>query len=640
MDPVTGSVSIDAQNIMPIIKKWLYSDKDIFIREVVSNACDAITKLRLVDYKLAENCSVHVEVDKAAKTLRFIDDGVGMTQEEVEKNINQVAFSGAKSFLEEYAKDEDKENSGIIGHFGLGFYSVFMVADKVTIDTLSFREGATPVRWESADGMSFTMTDSDRTTRGTTITLYINDAEEEFLNYWRVHEVLERYCSFMAYPIYLEEIKPEEEKKQDEAEATVTDENGEVVKPEGEAEAKEEAAKPEPKPINDTTPLYVKAPQDCTDEDYKAFYRKVFHEYEDPLFWIHLNVDYPFKLKGILYFPKLKEQFGGIEGQIKLYSGQVFVADNIKEVIPEWLMLLKGVIDCADFPLNVSRSFLQNDGYVRRISTHITKKVADKLTGMFKTEREAFEGFWPDIHPFIKYGMMRDEKFAERMKDCVLFKTTEGKFLTLAEYKERNGEKLSNKMVYTSDAARQDAAIRLFTERGIDVAVLDHAIDVNFVSYMEYSGDPESKFKFCRVDAELESLTSSEEAPALDADKLTALMREAVGKDDLAVEVKPLTNDKVPVMLIEDEQVRRFNDMGRIYGRSEYTMPAKYNVVLNSRSATVQKLAGREKDERSVLLARQLYDLAELSRQPLEAEQMTEFIRRSMEIVDLAAGME
>ena len=637
MDPVTGSVSIDAQNIMPIIKKWLYSDKDIFIREVVSNACDAITKLRLVDYKLAENCSVHVEVDKAAKTLRFIDDGVGMTREEVEKNINQVAFSGAKSFLEEYAKDEDKENSGIIGHFGLGFYSVFMVADKVTIDTLSFREGAAPVHWESADGMSFTMSDSDRTTRGTTITLSIHDAEEEFLNYWRVHEVLERYCSFMAYPIYLEEIKPEEEKKQDEAEATVTDENGEVVKTEG--EEKEEAAKPEPKPINDTTPLYVKAPQDCTDEDYKAFYRKVFHEYEDPLFWIHLNVDYPFKLKGILYFPKLKEQFGGIEGQIKLYSGQVFVADNIKEVIPEWLMLLKGVIDCADFPLNVSRSFLQNDGYVRRISTHITKKVADKLTGMFKTEREAYEGFWPDIHPFIKYGMMRDEKFAERMKDCVLFKTTEGKFLTLAEYKERNGEKLSNKMVYTSDAARQDAAIRLFTERGIDVAVLDQAIDVNFVSYMEYSATAGENFKFCRVDAELESLTAEGEAEALDQDKLTALIREAAGKDDLTVEVKPLANESIPLMLIEDEQTRRFNDMGRIYGRSEYTMPAKYSVVLNSRNKTVKKLASREKDERSLLLTRQLYDLAELSRQPLEAEQMTEFIRRSMEIVDIASEL-
>ena len=620
MNPIMGNVSIDAQNIMPIIKKWLYSDKDIFIREVVSNACDAITKLRMVDYKLAEGCSVRVEVDKAAKVLRFIDDGVGMTLEEVERNINQVAFSGAKSFLEEYAKDEDKENSGIIGHFGLGFYSVFMVADKVTIDTLSFRDGAQAVRWESEDGMAFTMSESERTTRGTTITLYVNDAEEEFLNYWRVHEVLERYCSFMAYPIYLKEIKDEDVK----------------VSGEGEAEKTEEKAET---PINDVAPLYVKAPQDCTDDDYKAFYRKVFHEYEDPLFWIHLNVDYPFKLKGILYFPKLKEQFGGIEGQIKLYSGQVFVADNIKEVIPEFLMLLKGVIDCADFPLNVSRSFLQNDGYVRRISTHITKKVADKLTGMFKTERESYEGFWPDIHPFIKYGVMRDEKFAERMKDCLLFKTTEGKFLTLEEYKRANGEKLENKMVYTSDAARQDAAIRLFTERGIDVAVMEHAIDVNFVSYMEYSAGADNKFRFCRVDAELDSLTSEEAAESIDSEKLTGLIREAAGKDDLDVSVKPLANETIPLMLIEDEQTRRFNDMGRIYGRSEYSMPAKYSVVLNSRSRTVRKLAEREKDERSLLLSRQLMDLAELSRQPLEAEKMTEFIRRSMEIVEMAAQL-
>ena len=638
MEPIQGNVSIDAQNIMPVIKKWLYSDKDIFIREVVSNGCDAITKLRMVDYRLAEGCSIRVEVDKAAKELRFIDDGVGMTEEEVKTNINQVAFSGAKSFLEEYAKTEGKdgEENGIIGHFGLGFYSVFMVADKVSIDTLSFREGAKAVHWESEDGMAFSMSDSDRTERGTTITLHIMDAEEEFLNVWRVREVLDRYCSFMAVPIYLKEIKtPEELERERKAEEERRKERAEK----GEAEDAGEAPKPEEKPINDTRPLYTKAPQDCTDEEYKEFYRKVFHEYEDPLFWIHLNVDYPFKLKGILYFPKLKEQFGGIEGQIKLYSGQVFVADNIKEVIPEFLMLLKGVIDCADFPLNVSRSFLQNDGYVRRISTHITKKVADKLTGMFKTEREAYEGFWPDIHPFIKYGVMRDEKFAERMKDCLLFKTTEGKFLTLAEYKDRNGEKLPDKMVYTSDAARQDAAIHMFTERGIDVTVLDQPIDVNFVSYMEYSADPESKFKYCRVDAELESLTSTEEAPALDADKLTALMREAVGKDDLTVELKPLSNEKVPVMFIEDEQTRRFNDMGRIYGRSEYTMPAKYSVVLNSRSATIQKLAEREKDERSLMLARQLYDLAELSRQPLEAEQMTEFIRRSMEIVDLAAQM-
>ena len=620
MNSITGNVSIDAQNIMPIIKKWLYSDKDIFIREVVSNACDAITKLRMVDYRLAEGCSVRVEIDKAAKELRFIDDGVGMTQEEVEKNINQVAFSGAKSFLEEYAKEEDKENSGIIGHFGLGFYSVFMIADRVSIDTLSFREGATAVRWESEDGMAFTMTESDRTARGTTITLHVCEAEEEFLDLWRVREVLERYCSFMAYPIYLKEIKDEEVK--------VTGEDG--------GEKKDE---PLLEPINDTAPLYTKAPQDCTDEDYKAFYRKVFNEYEDPLFWIHLNVDYPFKLKGILYFPKIKEQFGGIEGQIKLYSGQVFVADNIKEVIPEFLMLLKGVIDCADFPLNVSRSFLQNDGYVRRISTHITKKVADKLTGMFKTERESFEGFWPDIHPFIKYGMMRDEKFAERMKDCVLFKTTEGKFLTLEEYKRANGEKLTDKMVYTSDAARQDAAIRLFTERGIDVAVLDQLIDVNFVSYMEYSAGADSKFKFCRVDAELDSLTAEDEGEALDSEKLTGLIREAADKDDLEVSVKPLANETIPLMLIEDEQTRRFSDMSRIYGKSEFAMPSRFSVVLNSRSSTVKKLAAREKDERSVLLTRQLMDLAELSRQPLPAEKMTEFIRRSMEIVELAAQL-
>lgn len=650
MEPITGSVSIEAQNIMPIIKKWLYSDKDIFIREVVSNSCDAITKLRLADYKLAEGCSVRVEVDKEKKELRFIDDGVGMTEEEVKTNINQVAFSGAKAFLEEYAKEEDQENAGIIGHFGLGFYSVFMVADKVTIDTLSFREGATPVLWQSEDGMTFTMSEGERTSRGTTITLRISDAEEEFLDVWRVREVLERYCSFMPVPIYLTQIKKEEEKdasaKGDDEQAAKDDqspadekENNEENTEENTEEKAEE--KPEEKPINDTNPLYLRAPQDCKDEDYKAFYRKVFGVYEDPLFWIHLNVDYPFKLKGILYFPKLKEQFGGIEGQIKLYSNQVFVADNVKEVIPEFLMLLKGVIDCADFPLNVSRSFLQNDGYVRRISSHITKKVADRLTGMFKTERETYEGFWPDIHPFIKYGVMRDEKFAERMKDVLLFKTTQGKFLTLSEYRERNNEKLPDKLVYTSDAARQDAAIRLFTERGIDVAVLDQAIDVNFVSYMEYSatGEDAGKFKYVRVDAELDSLTGEGDAADIDRDKLTALIREAAGKDDLVVEIKPLVNESVPMMLIEDEQTRRFNDMGRIYGRTDFTMPAKYSVVLNSRNAAVQKLAAREKDETSLLLARQLYDLAELSRQPLEAERMTEFIRRSMQIVTMATEM-
>ena len=627
MEEIRGSVSIEAQNIMPIIKKWLYSDKDIFIREVVSNGCDAITKLRLTGTDTA-NCCIRVEVDKEKKELRFIDDGVGMTADEVATNINQVAFSGAKSFLAEYAKEG--EDSGIIGHFGLGFYSVFMVSDKVEIDTLSFREGAEPVHWESEDGMNFSMTAGTREARGTTITLHIAEAESEFLDLWRVRQVLDRYCSFMAVPIYLTEIKEEkpEDKKEDE-EVSVKD-----------AEESEEAKKEE-KPVNNPHPLYTKAPQECTDEEYKEFYRDTFHEFEDPLFWIHLNVDYPFKMKGILYFPKLADRFGSMEGQIKLYSGQVFVADNIKEVIPEFLMLLKGVIDCEDFPLNVSRSFLQNDGYVRRISNHITKKVADRLTGMFKTEREAYEGFWPDIHPFIKYGVIRDTKFAERMKDVMLFKTTEGKYLTLAEYKERNGEKLPDKMVYTSDPARQDAAIRLFTERGIDVSVLDHMIDAEFLSYLEYSGNSEDKFRFCRVDAELDGLTDkdAEVAKDLDIGKLAELVHEALGKQDLPVEVKPLANESIPVMLIEDERSRRFTDMSRLYGRSELAMPEKYSVVLNSRSATIGKLSARQKDEQSLLLMRQLCDLAELSRQPLEAGRMTEFIRRSMEIVEMAAKL-
>ena len=627
MDEIRGSVSIEAQNIMPIIKKWLYSDKDIFIREVVSNGCDAITKLRLTGAPV-EGCSIRVTIDRKNRVLSFSDDGVGMTADEVATNINQVAFSGAKSFLAEYAKEG--EDGGIIGHFGLGFYSVFMVADKVEIDTKSFREGAEAVHWESEDGMTFSMSGGSRETRGTTVTLRLSESEDEFLDEWRVREVLARYCSFMAVPIFLTVVKEEKPEEAAPAEA------------EGGAEPAEAKKEPEAeKPINDTHPLYTKAPQDCTDEEYKEFYRKTFREFEDPLFWIHLNVDYPFKMKGILYFPKLAERFGSMEGQIKLYSNQVFVADNIKDVIPEFLLLLKGVIDCEDFPLNVSRSFLQNDGYVRRISNHITKKVADRLTGMFKTEREAYEGFWPDIHPFIKYGVIRDTKFAERMKDVMLFRTTEGKYLTLSEYKERNGEKLPDKMVYTSDPARQDAAVRLFTERGIDVSVLDHMIDAEFLSYLEYSGDSEDKFRFCRVDAELDSLTDKDagETPDLDIGKLSELVHEALGQQDLPVEVKPLANESIPVMLIEDERSRRFTDMSRLYGRSELAMPKKYSVVLNSRSATVQKLSARTKDEQSLLLTKQLCDLAELSRQPLEAERMTEFIRRSMEIVDMAAKL-
>ena len=626
MDEIRGSVSIEAQNIMPIIKKWLYSDKDIFIREVVSNGCDAITKLRLTGAPV-DGCSIRVTIDRKNRVLSFSDDGVGMTADEVATNINQVAFSGAKSFLAEYAKEG--EDGGIIGHFGLGFYSVFMVADKVEIDTKSFREGAEAVHWESEDGMTFSMSGGSRETRGTTVTLRLSESEDEFLDEWRVREVLARYCSFMAVPIFLTVVKEEKPEEAAPAEA------------EGGAEPAEAKKEPEAeKPINDTHPLYTKAPQDCTDEEYKEFYRKTFREFEDPLFWIHLNVDYPFKMKGILYFPKLAERFGSMEGQIKLYSNQVFVADNIKEVIPEFLLLLKGVIDCEDFPLNVSRSFLQNDGYVRRISSHITKKVADRLTGMFKTERAAYEGFWPDIHPFIKYGVMRDAKFAERMKDVMLFKTTAGAFLTLSEYKERNGEKLPDRMVYTSDPARQDAAVRLFTERGIDVAVLDHPIDGEYLSFLEYGGGEENKFRFCRVDAELDGLTAEADGqPELAAGKLIELVHEALGQQDLPVEIKPLANETIPVMLIEDERTRRFTDMSRLYGRSDLSLPPRYSVVLNSRSQAVQKLSARPKDERSLLLTRQLCDLAELSRQPLEAERMTEFIRRSMEIVEMASAL-
>ena len=622
MENIKGNVSIEAQNIMPIIKKWLYSDKDIFLREVVSNACDAITKFRMVRGSEADNCSIHIEVDKKNKELRIMDDGVGMTAEEVQTNINQVAFSGAKSFLAEYANSEKEENSGIIGHFGLGFYSVFMVSDKVTIDTLSFKEGAEPVLWESDDGMAFSISQGTRTQRGTTITLKISDSEDEFLNTWRVREVLNRYCSFMAVPIFLEEIK--EPEKVDEA-----------------ADKKEDTEeKPEePKPINTVHPLYTKAPQDCTDEEYKEFYQTTFHEFEDPLFWIHLNVDYPFKMKGILYFPKLKERFGGIEGQIKLYSGQVFVADNIKEVIPEFLMLLKGVIDCEDFPLNVSRSFLQNDGYVKRISNHITKKVADRLTGMFKTSRAEFEGFWPDIHPFIKYGAMKDDKFAERMKECMLFKLTDGKYVTLKEYKEKNNEKLPGKLVYTDDPARQAAAVKLFTDRGIDVAVLDQVIDINFISWMEYNGQEnkeEEATHFCRVDAELDSLTTDEET-GVDQGKIVDLVKGALDKADATVEVKPLADENIPMMLIEDEQSRRFSDMSRYYGNSGFTMPSRFTIVVNSRNGIIRKVAEHEADEETKLIVRQLYDLAELSRKPLEAEQMTEFIRRSIEIAGMAA---
>ena len=616
-----GSVSIDAQNIMPVIKRWLYSDKDIFLREVVSNACDAITKFRMMNYSSEEEMRVTVTVDKERGIISVADTGIGMTADEVRRYINQVAFSGAEEFLKNYQGEKADEKGGIIGHFGLGFYSVFMVSDKVEIETLSSQEGASPVHWESADGMDFAMSAGSRTAHGTTIILHISDEEKDFLQTARLREVLDRYCGYMNAPVYLEDAcaKPVEK---------------EIPVP-GDEEGKTETILEMPRPqlINDTAPLWLKKPSECTDEEYKAFYRKMFHDFEEPLFWIHLNVDYPFNLKGILYFPRLKNDFGTRKGQIKMFSGQVFVADNIKEVIPEFLMLLKGVIDCPDLPLNVSRSFLQNDGYVKKISAHITKKVADRLTGMFNVERETYQGYWDDIAPFVKYGCMKDAKFFEAVKGVLLLRTTADEYLTLEEYKTRNGEKAPGKVYYTSDAKRQAASVALYTQRGMDVAVLDTLIDVNFLSFMEYSGGAE--VTFARVDADVSGLTEeSEEGKDLDADKLQTLFRKALGKEELPVKLEALADADLTAMVTEDEQPRRFKEMARLYGES-FPMPDSYTLVLNRRNPAVQALAAREDDEITAMLCQQIYDLARMSAQPLEAGEITAFLARSQKILSM-----
>ena len=590
----SGNISIHAQNIMPIIKKWLYSDKDIFIRELVANGCDAVAKRKIADPDAEVEYRVTVEADEDKGELRFIDNGVGMTAEEVDKYINQVAFSGAEEFLKQYG-DEKNPKGGIIGHFGLGFYSAFMVADKVTIDTLSYKEDASPVRWESSDGMQYEISEGERELPGTVITLHLNEDEHDFLQERTVREVLEKYCAFMATPIYLNK---------------------------------------DEQPINDTHPLWLKNPSECTEEEYKEFYTKVFHEYEAPLFWVHLNVDYPFNLKGILYFPKLRTDFGGVnEGQIKMFSGQVFVADNIKEVIPEFLTLLKGVIDCPDLPLNVSRSFLQNDGYVKKLSAYITRKVADKLTGMFNTERETYQKYWDDINPFIKYGCMKDESFYDRMKDTLLYKLTDGTYMTLAEYLEANKEKAENKVFYTTDETLQAAAISLYTEQGIHVAVLNSLIDVNFISFMEYKN---TDVKFSRVDAALDGLKAddSAETEALDEGKLVAMFRDALHDDKLDVSFATLKNETLPAMAIEDEQMRRFKDMSRIYGGS-FAMPSQVKLALNRRCPVIAALSKREANEDTFEICRQIFDLAQMARQPLEAEAMGKFIERSNRLLAL-----
>ena len=623
-----GSVSIEAQNIMPVIKRWLYSDKDIFLREVVSNGCDAITKYRMLHLGTEEDMRVTVTVDKVKGEIRIADTGIGMTDEEVRRYINQVAFSSAEEFLKNYQGEKGEEKADIIGHFGLGFYSVFMVSDRVEIDTLSYQPDAKPVHWESVDGMNFEMTEGTRTVHGTTITLHISEEEKEFLELYRVREVLNRYCGYMNAPIYLEDANA----KPVEREVPVEGEKNE----DGSQKMQKVTEAPKPSLINEVAPLWLKKPSDCTEEEYKSFYHRMFTDFEDPLFWIHLNVDYPFNLKGILYFPKIRQDFGTHEGQIKLFSGQVFVADNIKEVIPEFLLLLKGVIDCPDLPLNVSRSFLQNDGYVRKISAYITKKVADKLTELFTSQRETYQGYWNDIAPFIKYGCMKDQKFFDSVKKVLLLKTTDDSYLTFEEYKTRNEAKAPKKVFYTNDPKRQAASVAMYTQRGIDVAVMDSLIDVNFMSFMEYSGGEDS-VTFARVDADVSGLTEdSDEGKDLSAEDLEKLFRKALGKEDLAVKLESLANPDMIAMVTEDEQSRRFKEMSRLYGE-KFPMPDRFTLVLNRRNSTVRTLATREEGEVTDLLCKQIYDLARMSAQPLESEEITDFIARSQKLVSMVA---
>ena len=672
-----GSLSIDSDNLFPIIKKWLYSDHDIFYRELISNGCDAITKLKKLDmmgeYTLPADfkAKISVTVDPEAKTLTFTDNGLGMTADEVKEYINQIAFSGAADFLEKY-KDKANEEQ-IIGHFGLGFYSVFMVADSAEIHTLSYKEGSEAVHWESDGGLTFEMGPSDKDTVGTQIILHLNEDSYEFANEYRVREVLDKYCSFMPVEIFLtkanaepeyETIPSEEVTDEDTVIEEIVEEPKEDDKKEGE-EAKEPVKKTKilkrPVSISDTHPLWAKHPNECTEEEYKTFYRKVFNDYREPLFWIHLNMDYPFNLKGILYFPKVNLEYENVEGMIKLYNNQVFIADNIKEVIPEFLMLLKGVIDCPDLPLNVSRSALQNDGFVKKISDYITKKVADKLSGMCKTDRENYEKYWDDISPFIKFGCLKDEKFKEKIKDYVLFKDLDDKYSTLKEYLEtipepeveaevveegKEDEKSSEEteapkktVYYVTDLQQQSQYVKMFREQDMNAVVLLHNIDQPFVSALE-AGDDDVKFQ--RIDADLTDAfkeEGDEEKLKEDTETLKELFRKATGKDQLEVKVEKLKNDKVSSMITLSEEARRMQDMMKMYsanGMGGMELPdVGQTLVLNANNDLVQYLLANKDGEHSDMFCKQLYDLAMISHQPLQADKMTEFINRSNEIMML-----
>ena len=609
-----GTVSINAENIMPVIKQWLYSDKDIFIRELVSNACDAIRKFKwLASNGQAQSDEaperIDVIINKDARTLQIIDNGIGMTEEEVVKYIASVAFSGANDFIAKYSETNKDENAGIIGHFGLGFYSAFMVSEKVVIDTLSYT-GAPAVCWTSEDGMEYDITSSDRTERGTAITLYIDEENADFLNLWTVRSTLEKHCAFMPVPVFVSEARNEAA---------------------DDGEKKEDA----PVQINDTNPLWMKRPGECTDEEYREFYRKVFHDFDEPLFWIHLNAEYPFNLKGILYFPKIKNEFSASEGVIKLYNNQVFVADNIKEVIPEFLMLLKGVIDCPDLPLNVSRSFLQNDGYVKKMSAYITRKVADRLTSEFNTRRDEYQRYWDDIHPFVKYGCIKDEKFYDRAKKALIYKTTGGEYLTIDEYISRNCPDDENKTVYyASDEKRQAQMIRLYTDQDKDVVLLNTLIDNNFMSFLEYTGR-DSKITFKRVDADTEGLTENAEISEDVRLHLESLFRKATNESDMEVQLKSFKDDGMIAMITVDEQNRRFAEMSSRWGGADMQLPEKRILVLNDKHPLIAWLKDAEETENTSTVCAQVADLAEMARQPLVADRMVEFLKRSNELLTL-----
>ena len=678
-----GNLAINSENIFPIIKKWLYSDHDIFIREVISNGCDAITKrkkLSLIgetelpdDYR----AKIDVEVNPEDKTITFTDNGLGMTADEVKEYINQIAFSGAADFLEKY---KDKANDEqIIGHFGLGFYSVFMVADSAEIHTLSYREGAEAVHWESDGGLTFEMGPSEKDTVGTQIILHLNEDSYEFANEYRVREVLEKYCSFMPVEIFLtkanaepeyETIPSEEVTEEDTVIEEVVEEPKEEVK---EGEDGEEGEKKEPvkktkilkRPVSlsDINPLWNKHPNECTEDEYKEFYRKVFQDYREPLFWIHLNMDYPFNLKGILYFPKVNLEYENIEGMIKLYNNQVFIADNIKEVIPEFLLLLKGVIDCPDLPLNVSRSALQNDGFVKKISDYITKKVADKLSGMCKTDRENYEKYWDDISPFIKFGCLKDEKFKEKIKEYILFKDLQDKYSTLSEYLEtlpepeveaevvepgeedkeepQETETPKKTVYYVTDLQQQSQYINMFREQEMNAVVLLHNIDQPFVSSLE-AGDDAVKFQ--RIDADLTEAfkeEGDEEQLKEQTELLTEIFKKATGRDNLEIKVEKLKNDKVSSMITMSEDARRMQDMMKMYAANGMggmgMSDMGQTLVLNANHALVQYVLEHKEEDNTDLICKQLYDLALISHHPLEAEKMTEFIERSNEIMMLLA---